>query len=193
MMPRLLRLSIILLPLFASEASADRVKPVIYGKWSLYTSDEFEVAIGGKHIIIHDACVAEVVSGKNKFAFGTFSREMNTGNDEFSGLVIGQATSSNWKFKTHVARMMIRTRGNPSVDFVVDGTLYDDDMIVFSMGGYGSPPLELAQFAAIAMGEMSLSSETGRKLAKFPTDGLSSVYPELLQCGGIQAGAATAD
>ncbi len=152
----------------------------------MYAIDDFEVALGGKHLVINGACVAEVVKGEYKFAFATFPREMNQGNDQYAGVIIGQATSSRWKFKVRTGSLVMSSAASPGITLTIENTLFDDDMIMFNIGGHGQQPPELKVFVTTAVGEISLSGEVGKVLATFPADGASVVYSKLLDCGGIK-------
>ena len=179
-----LMLSTMILIAFASletHAETRRILATEYS-WSLYVVEGYEVAVGGRHVTIDGACVAEVTYGQRKLAFATFQKTANEGTHQYSGIVIMQATSSEWKYKVHNSSVTLAS----AFELTVLDTLYDDDMIMFNQGGYGQPPAELHVFAKLATGIIYLSDDKLKTLAMFPADGLGAIYPKLMACGGIK-------
>jgi hypothetical protein len=149
--------------------------------WSLYVVEGYEVAVGGRHVTIDGACVAEVTYGQRKLAFATFPKTANEGTDQYAGIVIMQATSPEWEYKVHNSSVTLAS----AFELTVLDTLYDDDMIMFNQGGYGQSPAELQVFAELATEIIYLIDDKRRTLAVFPADGLGAIYPKLMACGGI--------
>lgn len=186
MTERILRFSLALLLLPASEAHAYQSKAQVYGKWSLYSIENYEVAVGGHHVVLPSVCVVETSDGNYKLAFVAFPPFVNNGDFDYAGTITGQATSSAWKFKVLEGNLELSSEVKPPFDLVVSDALYDDDMIMFYLGGHGQPPGELDFFSQVASGKLTLTGFTGKVLANYSTEGLATAYAKLLECGGIR-------
>ena len=174
------------LAMLMTEAQADRVNPTDYGRWSLFYSNDYKLAVGGRHANMKGICVAETGNEESKFAFIAFLPFFNKQKGPYAATIHVQAASSKWHFAVHTGTLKVSSQSSPEFNIEVTDALFDDDMIVFSLGGYGEASPWLQAFSKVAKGDIFLKDKKGRVLARFPSEGLSEVYPKLLECGGIE-------
>ena len=185
-MIRLLLATSVLVLMMPNGVKAGNMKPIEFGSWSLYTFEDYPVAVGGKHVTIRGACVAETVNGNHKLALVTFPPFVNKKGEQLSSSVTGQVTSSDWKFRVHSGALTLSSQSTPPFNIQIEDALFDDDMIMFTLGGYGEQPPELMVFSEVAAGTITLIDKKDKVLSSFNSDGLASIYIKLLECGGIQ-------
>lgn len=161
-------------------AAEQRTKIASSGSWSLYRVTDYAIADGGDHIKMPSGCLAETGNDKARFAFAMVTAKDAAQVPELSGTVFGQVTASAWHFRPRTGDIII---SDANVNLHVVGSLYDDDMITFSLGGDGQIDPGLLAAVDVFEGPLALTDFRGNKLATFPSNGLKAIFRKMVSCG----------